>query len=503
LLIVLNNGCTVGPDYQMPKSVTPDAFQNVPILDATATNDLARWWKVFRDPQLDDLILRAADANLDLKLAEARIRETRALRGQSRSGFYPAIGTSSSYGRSLISENSINGAGLNQFGIPLELDIFSTGFDMTWELDVFGGTRRNVEATSADLAAAGEYRNEARVSVLAEVGLNYLELRGLQRQLTITRDNLGIQEQSADIARDRLEAGLSSELDVSRAVAQVERTRSMLPPLEEGIQRTIHRLSVLLGTPPAALASEFVSADKLSIGTKLETPGVPVGLPSDLVRRRPDVRKAERQLAAANARVGVAIASMFPKFYLTGAAGLQSIEATDFLDGGSRFWTLGPTIQWPIFNAGQIRQGISVQEARQEQALIRYEQTVLTSFEEVENALVSFGKEQDRHRALFKSESASQRSVSLAYSQHRAGLVDFLHVLTAERELLGIQEELTQSNRRLGQNLIRLYKALGGGWETAVPISLTTDRTIPETPGVSPTFGTDSVFWKNSSLQIL
>jgi len=471
LFIALGNGCVVGPDYQSPTPAIPGAFQNAPNRTETGTNDLALWWKVFRDPRLDALIERAANANLDLRIAESRIREARALRGQARSAFFPTVGSAGSYSRSLTSGNSLNGTGLNQFGIPLENDNFSTGLDMNWELDVFGGTRRGVEAAAAELMAAGEFRNEARVSVLAEVGLNYLELRGLQRQLDITRDNLRSQEQTSAIARDRLNAGLSGELDVSRAVAQVERTRALLPPLEDGDQRAIHRLSVLLGTVPATLASELTPAGELP---GAEAPGVPVGLPSDLLRRRPDVRKAERQLAAANARIGVATAELFPRFYLTGAAGLQGIEASDLFDAGSRFWSLGPSIRWPIFSAGRIRQGIRVQEARQEQALIRYEQAVLTSLEEVENALVSFGKEQDRHHALQASEAASRRSVTLAHSQHRAGLVDFLNVLTTERELLGIQDELTQSDRRLGQNLIRLYKALGGGWNPPVPPAVAT-----------------------------
>jgi outer membrane protein, multidrug efflux system len=219
---------------------------------------------------------------------------------------------------------------------------------------------------------------------------------------------------------------------------------------------------VLLGKTPDELESQ------LSVVAPIPgaPPHVPIGLVSDLVRQRPDIRRAERDLAAATARIGVATADLFPKFYLTAAAGLQSVEATDFFDGGSRFWSIGPSVRWPIFNGGRIRQNIRVQNARQEQALLRYEQTVLTSLEEVENALVAFGREQERHRALTETAEASRRAASLANDRYRGGLVDFLDVLEAERSLLGAQDNVVQSERRLGQNLVRLYKSLGGGWES-------------------------------------
>jgi NodT family efflux transporter outer membrane factor (OMF) lipoprotein len=228
------------------------------------------------------------------------------------------------------------------------------------------------------------------------------------------------------------------------------------------MQRAIHRLSVLLGKNPAELETRLVSDAALPVAT----PRVPLGLPSDLLRQRPDIRRSERQMAAANARIGVAKAELLPKFYLTGAAGLQSIEASDFFDAGSRYWSLGPTIRWPIFNAGRLRQNVQVQNARQEQSLIRYEQIVLIAFEEVENALVSFGKEQERFQALQESETASRRSVVIARDRYQSGMADYLNVLEAERSLLAVQENLVRSERLLGQNMVRLYKALGGGWDS-------------------------------------
>jgi len=343
---------------------------------------------------------------------------------------------------------------------------------MSWEIDAFGGTRRAVEAAQADLESSVESNRDVLVTVLAEVGLSYLDLRGAQKQMAVARDNLRAQEQTLVLTRDRFQAGLASELDTARAEAQVASTRAQIPPLEETQQRAIHRLGVLLGKPPGELEPQLVVAEPIPSAT----PRVPVGLPSDLLRQRPDIRRAERQLAAATARIGVATADLFPKFYLTAATGLQSVEASDFFDGGSRFWSLGPSVRWPTFNAGRIRQNIRAHDARQEQALLRYEQTVLISLEEVENALVAFGQEQGRHRALTESEQASRRAAALANDRYRGGLVDFLDVLEAERALLGAQDNVVQSERRLSQNLVRLYKALGGGWKAETQMAKHTQR---------------------------
>jgi len=256
-------------------------------------------------------------------------------------------------------------------------------------------------------------------------------------------------------------------LDTSRAEAQAANTRSLIPLLEQDVQRSIHRLSVITGKAPAELESQLAAPAPIPPAT----PGIPVGLPSDLLRRRPDIRQAERDVAAATARIGVATADLFPRFFLTGAAGLQSVNASDFFDGGSRFWSIGPSLRWPIFTAGRIRQTIKIQNARQDQALIRYEQTVLTSLEEVENALVACGKEQDHHQALIQSEAANRRAVELAGQRYRSGLVDFLNVLETQRSLLAVQDDLARSERTTDQNLVRLYKALGGGWHDEMQLS--------------------------------
>jgi NodT family efflux transporter outer membrane factor (OMF) lipoprotein len=461
-------GCMVGPNYYSPQVHVPAAYQQHLVV---ATNqpapDLAQWWRLFHDPELERLIGEATQANHDVRLAQARVREARGQQGIARSALLPSINATGEYSRERLSQNSPDGLLARGTGHSLEQNFFNAGLDMNWEIDVFGGNRRALEAARADLGATEESGRGVLISIIAEVGLNYLDLRGLQKQLAVARDNLRLQEQTRDLTRDRFKAGLASELDVARAEAQAANTRAVIPLLEQDMQRSIHRLGILIGKPPAQLGSRLITPGPIPPAT----PQVPIGLPSDLLRRRPDIRQAEREVAASSARIGVATADLFPRFFLTGAAGLQSLNASDFFTGGSRFWSLGPSVQWPIFTAGRIRQNIRVQNARQEEALIRYEQTVLTSLEEVENALVAFGKEQDHHGALVESEVANRRAVDLADQRYRSGLVDFLNVLEAQRSLLAVQDDLARSERTIDQNLVRLYKALGGGWEEDMQLS--------------------------------
>lgn len=466
LLATVLAGCQVGPNYHPPSSSNlPASFANVERA-AAATNAVsvnpATWWTVFHDPQLDSLIRSATGSNLDVRIAAAQVLEAKALRGVAKSDWMPKFDASGSASRSRGSANAQAGRQARALGGSLVGNQFESGLDMSWEVDVFGGVRRGVEAADAELGASEASRRDVMVSVLSEVGLTYLDLRGAQRQLAVARDNLRLQQDALALATDRLRSGLVSESDAARAGLEVATTRSQIPPLEESCDRAIHRLSVLLGRSPNSLRAELTASSPIPA----TPPRIPVGLPSDLVRRRPDIQLAERRLAAATARVGQATAELFPKFYLTGAAGLQSIDSSDFFNSGSRFWTLGPSLRWPILNGGRIRQTIRVQNARQEQAALVYEQTVLRSLEEVENALVAFGHEQERHEALIESQSAAARSHQLALDRYRGGLTDFLSVLDAERSLLVSQDSVAQSDRLLGQHLVRLFKALGGGWET-------------------------------------
>ena len=328
---------------------------------------------------------------------------------------------------------------------------------------MFGGTRRAVEAATADLAAAEYGRRDVLVSLLGEVARNYVEARGFQRRLAIARENIRAQADVLELTRERYHAGLSSDLDVQQAAALLGTTESEVPSLETGFQASTHRLGVLLGQPPGALAGELANEKPIPAGP----PEVPVGLPSELLRRRPDIQRAERELAAATARVGTAVADLFPKFSLTGSVGLQSTAVSDWFTGGSRFWSVGPTAQWRLFEAGRIRANIRVQNAREEQALAAYEQTVLASLEDVENALTAYAKEQTRRGSLAGAVESDQQALQIAGQLYEKGLVDFLRVLDSQRSLYTTQDALVQSEITVSLNLVSLYKALGGGWENA------------------------------------
>lgn len=478
LVLLVLTGCMVGPDFQRPKTAVPAAWTGVtpggtPAEPSVTTEQPAKlidWWKTFDDPVLTSLIERAIAANLDVRQAQARIRQARANRGVTASGLWPEIDASAAYTYSRSSPGTFVGSGGSGFSggsgsssrsavTPTEL--FQVGFDATWELDVFGGTRRNVEASDADLTAAVEDRRDVLVSVVAEVGTDYITLRGLQAQLFIARKNLAAQKHTAEITRKRWQAGFVSALDVANADAQVSTTESQIPVLESSARGTIYSLSLLLAQPPAALLEEL--SDDRAIPPI--PPQVPVGLPSDLIRRRPDIRRTEAQVHAATARIGVATADLFPKFSLTGSMGLMSADLNTLANISNRFWSLGPTVSWPIFTAGRIRWNIEVQNAVQEQTLLAYDKTILTALKDVETALTAYAKEQEHNRSLADAVAHNQKAVDLSMRLYLVGKIDFLNVLNAQRSLFLTEDGLAQSTRTLATNLIALYKALGGGWE--------------------------------------
>jgi NodT family efflux transporter outer membrane factor (OMF) lipoprotein len=432
---------------------------------------MAQWWKSFNDPQLNSLIERAVKSNHDLRIAEARVREARAQYRITRADLGPKLDVSDSYQRQQQSRHQpILGSMTMPSGVPFENNVYQAGFDASWEIDVFGGTRRSVEAGKAEVAAAEYGRGNVLVSLLGEVARNYVELRGFQRRLEIASKNIRAQEEALAITRARFKSGLTSELDVQQAATLLATTRAAVPALESNIEVSTHRLGVLLGLPPGALLAEL-SAPAAIPAT---APAVPIGLPSDLLRRRPDVRQAERLLAASSARIGVATADLFPKFSLTGAAGFSSTSASDWFEAGSRFWSVGPTVQWRIFEAGRIRASIRVQNARQEQALATYEKAVLTSLEETENALVAYAKEQVRRHSLQEAFESSQDSLHLANQLYSNGLVSFINVLDAERSVYQAEDALAQSEKSVSGTLVALYKALGGGWDAAQNVEFST-----------------------------
>ena len=465
-VMLLVAGCSVGPNYRQPETAVTAAWNEAQQSGFDiGPAPLTDWWTEFNDTLLNSLVKRAVQSNLDIRLAEARIRESRALRDATAADAWPRLDTTGSYARSRSSENAFSssaGGDSRSFGADGARDLFRAGFDASWEVDVFGGVRRRVEAADANVAASVEERRNALVILLGDVARNYIELRGFQRRLAVARSNLQAQQETLDLTRVRFEAGLSSDFEVAQSEGQVNTTAAQIPALESALKGSVHRLDVLLGQQPGALWTE--------LSNEAPVPALPpqahVGMPAELLRRRPDIRRAERVLASTTAQVGAATADLYPRFSLTGAFGFQSISAGDLITSPSRFWSIGPTILWPVFDAGRIRANIAVRNAQQEQALTLYEKTVLTAFEDVENSLMNYAKEQTRYRALMDAVAANRRAVQMANELYTRGLVDFLNVLETQRSLYASESELAQSETVMASNLVALYKALGGGWET-------------------------------------
>ncbi len=452
--------CTVGPDYRAPDTRVPNSFGEHPeeAAAAQARSPVSAWWTTFDDPVLDSLVERAVRTNPDLRRARARVREARALRGIAASDLYPTVDAVGGASRVRSSETLGDAPGGTS-------NLFQAGFDAVWELDVFGGNRRSLEAADADVGATIEESRDVQVSLLAEVARNYMELRGSQRQSAIARANLAAQTETLDLTRQRLAAGLATDLDVARSEAQVAATASTIPAFEAGARFAAHALAVLVDLPPTALVVELSRESAIPA----PPPEIPVGLPSELLRRRPDVRRAERRLAAATARIGAAVADWFPRFSLTGGVGVANDGEGDFLDARSRTASVGGFVSWPVLDFGRVRSSVDAQNAREEQIAADYETAVLTSLREVEDALVAVETERARHVSLAAAESASARAVGLANQLWTAGRTDFLSVLDAQRALFLAQAALVESDRRSASNVVALYKALGGGWEVEMP----------------------------------
>lgn len=456
-------GCKVGPNYHKPQVSTP-AQWGEPLAggETNSAASIAGWWRNFHDSELNSLVDRAVQSNLDLRIAQARVREARAQYGIAVGNLGPTVDASGSFERQRQSQKQpLIGSLPLPPGIPFANNVYQSGFDASWEIDVFGGQRRATEAARAQVVAAQFGERDVLITLLGDVALNYVDVRGYQRELAITDENIRSQEQALALTQKRFAHGLVSNLDVQQAATLLATTRATVPTLESSLQTSIHRLGVLLGQPPEVLQTELATAAPIPPAP----PEVPVGLPSDLLLRRPDVGQAERQLAAATANIGVAKADLFPKFSLTSTAGFESVSASDWFEAGSRFWSAGPTVQWNIFESGRIRANIRVQNARQEEALGTYEETALSAFEDVENALTSYAKEQVRRRSLEDAVKSSQESLRLSNRLYSSGLTDFINVLDAERSLYEAQDSLVQSDTTVSTDVIALYKSLGGGWE--------------------------------------
>jgi len=446
--------CMVGPDYSVPPQESPSSWGD-PV--ETTPVELGRWWTLFADPELDRLIERAVSSNHDLQIAQARIREARAQVALVVGGLLPQIDANGSYTRSRSSENGIYGAG----GFQLYRNDFLATFDAAWEIDIFGGTRRAVEAADADLQATIHDRNAVLVSLLGEVARNYVELRGAQRRMQILRGNIASAKDSLELTKARLQAGVATALDVARSEALLAALSAENPLAVRAYKQALHRLGVLLGKDPRALAGELAAEAPIPAVPKR----VSIGLPSELLLRRPDVRRAERQLAAQTARVGQATADFFPKFALLGSFGVEALSSGDWFTWPSRLWSLGPSVRLPIFQGGRVTANLELQNVRAEEARIAFERTFLEAVEEVENALTAWLREEERHRSLEELVAADQRALDLADDLHKKGLVSFLDVLEAQRSLYTAQLQLGESEAARSVDLVALYKALGGGWD--------------------------------------
>jgi multidrug efflux system outer membrane protein len=454
--LTLTVGCKVGPNFKPPQAEVPEEWIGpLPPSPAEAEQDLALWWTQFNDPRLTSLIQSAIESNLDLKLAEAGIRQARAARRIAGAGLGPIVDATGSFRRG----QSPGLAGTNDFGPTTNL--YQAGFDAAWEIDIFGGVRRSVEAATADLQAAVEARRNVLVTLSAEVATNYIDLRAFQQEIAIAEENLKAQRHSAELTRQRFQGGFVSGLDVANADAQVATTAAQIPLLESSAQQAIYSLSILLGREPGALLDELAPPQSIPAAP----PAVPVGVPSELLRRRPDIRQAEAQIHAETALIGVAVADLFPRFSLSASLGREGETFSSLGDRINRFWSLGPSASWNLFATGRNLSNIELQKAFQEQSLISYRQTVLTALQEVENALIASAKEQEHRDALVDAVAANRKAVELATQLYTQGQTDFLNVLNAQRSLYASEDALVQSTRTVSTDLVALYKALGGGWQ--------------------------------------
>ncbi|BBA33414.1 NodT family RND efflux system outer membrane lipoprotein [Methylocaldum marinum] len=460
-LLALLSACAVGPDYSKPEVAPGAQFAHAVLPEFKRDGIEVAWWKQFNDPLLSQLIDRAVNSNLDLKAAEANLRVARALYLEAGLDLLPTITSHANYTTQKRSFDAMN----RRTFAPRELELFNVGFDAFWEVDFFGRIRRSVEARDAEVEAAEADLRDLLVSVISEVALNYFELRGLQNQLDVAQKNADNQAATLELTQARLEAGRGTELDTSRAKAQLDSTLATIPPIQSRIRETIHRLGVLVGQLPDSLSNNL--SPPAPMPTIPET--IQIGAPADLMRRRPDIRVAERNLAAATARIGVATADLFPRVTFNGTIALESRTLAGLGASGTEAFSAGPRISWAFLDLGRVRARIRAADASAEARLANYEQTVLNALEETENALVNYNRNRARRALLASAATASERAHELAHLRFEDGISDFLTVLDAERRLLLDQEQLAQSQTVTATSLIALYKALGGGWEVYEP----------------------------------
>lgn len=447
--------CAAGPDYAEPETGAAD-FRNAENGRFERARIEAAWWQEFGDPVLDELIERALTEDLDLRIAAARVREARALFRDHALDRFPEVTAGATYDRRKAQQPGFSDA-------RVQTETWDAGFDAFWEIDLFGAVRRRVEAARADAEAAEAGFRAAQVSVAAEVARNYLLLRGAQRRYRVALANLETQRETVRLTEVRYEHGRGTELDVASATAELKATEAAIPPLVAAEKAALHRLAVLLGQRPAELE---IPAEPDREGVAFATP-LPIGDPAELLRRRPDIRAAERSLAAATARTGVVAADLFPRLSVSGFVGFVTGDASELGESASRAWSVTPVLSWAAFDLGSVRARLRAVEAQADQALAFYELAVLRALEETENAFVGFAQNQSRLAALAEQARASSRAAALARIRYREGAIDFLRLLDAERTVLEAEDAVALAETELNTSVVAIYKALGGGWEVA------------------------------------
>ena len=454
LVLLTAGGCTVGPDYVRPEMAMPSQWSGNEQAGPVDEAALAQWWTTFDDPVLVDLIAQADAGSLDLQAAVARIEQSRALRAYVAGEQWPAVDASGSYTRLRSSANSLTGIGQ-------EYSLYSAGFDAFWELDLFGRIRRSVESAQAALEQSIEDYHDVRLSLYAEVARNYIELRTAQARLRYAMANVEIQRKTLELTQDRYAAEIAPELDVSQARLNLANTESEIPSLRIAETAAVNRLAVLVGTTPSELRNQLLVPAPMPEIQRLPTTGVP----AELLRRRPDIRSAERALASQTAMIGVAEAQRYPSFSLGGTLGLEALQFSDLGNWSSRTFGFGPGVRWTLFDGNRLRSLVAVEQAFTRQLAAAYEATVLRAVEEVENAMIALVQEQQRAEALRRSVAAARDSLDKVEALYRSGLTDFQNVLDVQRSLSLQEDRLAVSEGQIIQDIIALYKALGGGWE--------------------------------------
>jgi outer membrane protein, multidrug efflux system len=475
-------GCVVGPNFVKPKPNVPAQWSATAVANgsqgaAHATAAPARtaaWWSSFEDPTLTSLVEQSAAQNLDVRQAVLRIQEAQAQAAVVSGGLWPSLSANASWSRQRVSTNTPNGFifGAHFPGLPATLtnpfDIYQLGLGASWTLDLFGTARRSIEAADAEMQAAVEGEHAALLSMVSDVAATYIDLRGAQLQRAILERSLATQRDLLQLTRDRRNAGLTSDLDVENATAEVGTTEAQVPLAERQITVDINQLSELMAKPPEALRTELAEVRPVPPAPPL----VPIGLPSDLARRRPDIRQAEANLHAATAEIGVAVSNFFPQLTLTAAGGYQAQGVSQLIETASRFATLGPAIELPIFEGGRLRATVRLQRLKAKEAAVVYAQTVLAALNQVEDALAAYGSDQARRASLQTAVTASREARLLARQRYQSGVASFIDVLDAERTEEQNELELAQATTAVSADLVQLYRALGGGWQSpTVPLA--------------------------------